>query len=119
MECPVVGPLRFAQQAEEKEFDAVMTVLESQHPHFENSLLHGAEGGLVLLRITAGARQLEEVLETIAALPFPINPEIQHGDAGMSFVEFPAYSTRVEEVRGALLERGFPASILRVVEDRF
>ncbi|BDC50846.1 hypothetical protein F183_A31620 [Bryobacterales bacterium F-183] len=95
-----------------------MTILESK-PISEAPLLQGAEGELVLLRITAGARQLEEVLETIAALPFPINPEIVHGDAGTSFVEFPAYSSRVAEVRNALTGRGFPASMLRVVADRF
>jgi hypothetical protein len=91
--------------------------LEQEHSGL--LLLRGAEGDLVLLRITVGARQLEELLETIASLPFPINPEIRHGDAGTSFVEFPAYSSRVEEVRRALVGRGFAASVLRVVEDRF
>lgn len=91
--------------------------LEQEHSGL--LFLRGAEGDLVLLRITVGARQLEELLETIASLPFPINPEIQHGDAGTSFVEFPAYSSRVEEVRRALVGRGFAAGVLRVVEDRF
>lgn len=69
--------------------------------------LRGAEGDLVLLRITVGARQLEELLETIASLPFPINPEIQHQASGLNCVEFPAYSSRIEEVRLALTRRGF------------
>ena len=74
------------------------------------SPVRGPEGELVLVRITADARHLEEVLEAIAELPFPINPEINHtlGGARRPVVEFPAYSQRVDEVRERLLYRGWP-----------
>ena len=41
-------------------------------------VLRGSEGDLVLIRIATEARHLEEVLEAVADLPFPVNPEIQH-----------------------------------------
>ena len=76
--------------------------------------LHGAEGDLVLIRISADARQLEDILDAVAELPFPINPEIHHA-VKRSRVEFPAYSQRVDDVRSALLASGFPADCLQVV----
>lgn len=72
--------------------------------------LRGSEGELVLVRIATEARQLEEVLEAVADLPFPVNPEIQHQGAG-STVEFPAYSNHVEEVREAFRAKGLTATI--------
>jgi hypothetical protein len=74
------------------------------------STVRGPEGDLVLVRITADAKHLEEVLEAIAELPFPINPEINHtvGGARRPVVEFPAYSQRVSEVRDLLRDRGLP-----------
>ena len=73
-------------------------------------VLRGSEGDLVLIRIATEARHLEEVLEAVADLPFPVNPEIQHHGAG-STVEFPAYSNRVDEVREALRVKGLTATI--------
>lgn len=74
------------------------------------SSIRGSEGDLVLVRITADARHLEEVLEAIAELPFPVNPEINHtlGGARRPVVEFPAYSQRVADVRDLLRDRGLP-----------
>ena len=71
----------------------------------EQSSLRGAQGELVLVRIAVEARQLEEVLEAVAELPFPVNPEIYHQGVG-SIVEFPAYSDRVDDVHAAFLARG-------------
>jgi hypothetical protein len=76
----------------------------------EQPALHGAEGELVLVRIASDPRQLEEILEAVADLPFPVNPEIHHGH-GTSTVEFPAYSQRVAEVREALRARGLPSEL--------
>lgn len=72
--------------------------------------LRGAEGDLVLVRIATEARQLEEVLEVVAELPFPVNPEIRHQGAA-STVEFPAYSSRVQDVRDAFLAKGLTATV--------
>jgi hypothetical protein len=79
----------------------------------EQPALCGAEGNLVLVRITTEARQLEEVLEAVADLPFPVNPEIRHHGAG-STVEFPAYSSRLEDVRQAFRAKGLTATVTQV-----
>jgi len=73
-------------------------------------VLRGSEGDLVLVRIATEARQLEEVLEIVADLPFPVNPEIQHQGCG-STIGFPAYSNRVAEVRTAFQAKGVTATI--------
>jgi len=36
------------------------------------------EGELLLVRLRVECRQLEEVLEALADLPFPVNPELCH-----------------------------------------
>ncbi len=86
-----------------------MTILLDPASH-----LHGSEGELVLIRISADARHLEDVLDAVAELPFPINPEIHHATPQESRVEFPAYSQRVEEVRAILALRGLPEDCLQV-----
>jgi hypothetical protein len=73
--------------------------------------LLGREGELVVASIVVEPHQLEELLDALARVPFPINPQIYH-QSGV--VEFPAYVQRLSEVRAALESRGFDASILRV-----
>jgi hypothetical protein len=82
--------------------------------------LSGREGQLVCISIDVDARSLESLLECLARVDFPINPQIYH-EAEMVYVfadgheekeprtlvEFPAYEGRVEEVRRALDEYGF------------
>lgn len=58
-------------------------------------------------------RLLEDLLETLARLDFPVNPQLYHGRAEVT-VEFPAYSGRVHEVRVGLLDNGFNAAALEV-----
>jgi len=73
--------------------------------------LFGQEGELVLLRVAVEPRLLEDLLETLAGLEFPVNPQLYHRPAHVT-VEFPAYSARVEEVRQLLQRHGFsPASL--------
>jgi len=77
--------------------------------------LSGSEGALVSVSIAVKPRRLESLLEALAQLPFPINPEIHHEvveDA--TLVEFPAYAGRLEEVRRALEAYGFDRSSLHV-----
>jgi hypothetical protein len=69
--------------------------------------LVSAEGTLVSVHITVDPWMLEELLDALARVSFPINPEIQHGVPLR--VEFPAYASRLEEVRSALRGRGFAA----------
>ena len=63
--------------------------------------LFGNEGELVIVRVSVEPRQLEDFLEALAALPFPVNPELLHAP-GLVMVEFPAYSAHVPEVRAML-----------------
>jgi hypothetical protein len=79
-------------------------------PH---STLFGLEGDLLSLRISVEPRLLEDLLEALAQLDFPVNPQLQHRP-GLVTVEFPAYSARVEDVRGALRSLGFQADSLEV-----
>ena len=73
--------------------------------------LFGSEGELVLLRVTVEPRLLEDLLELLAQLDFPVNPELHHRPAQV-LVEFPAYHGRVDEVRHALRMHGFdPAAV--------
>jgi hypothetical protein len=82
--------------------------------------LSGREGQLVCVSIDVDPRCLESLLEALARVDFPINPQIYH-EAEMVYVfadgreereprtlvEFPAYEERVEEVRRALADYGF------------
>jgi hypothetical protein len=73
------------------------------------SHLSGAEGELVSVRIATEPRLLEDLLECLATVHFPINPQIFHGLP--TVVEFPAYEGRLLEVQSALRASGFdPAS---------
>lgn len=61
-------------------------------------------GDLVSLQIAVDPRALEDLLEALAELPFPVNPQIhQHPVA----VEFPAYQSWLPDVRAALRRSGF------------
>jgi hypothetical protein len=68
---------------------------------------------LVSLRIVVEPRLLEDLLEALARLDFPVNPQLYHRPAEVT-VEFPAYSARVEEVRHTLERNGFSPANLQV-----
>ena len=92
-----------------------------------SSSLSGAEGELVSIRICVEPRLLERLLEVLALVSFPINPRIYH-QAGigyvdpngaedfvaMTMVEFPAFSSRLAEVREALQVSGLPPEAVHV-----
>lgn len=75
--------------------------------------LLGSEGELVLLQISVEPRLLEELLEALARLDFPVNPELSHRPNSVA-VEFPAWSERVQEVRKLLDVYGFDPTCLEV-----
>ena len=74
--------------------------------------LSGSEGELVQVRISTEPKCLEELLECLASLPFPINPQIYHGVP--TTVEFPAYGSRLSEVRDGLRAHSFDPGSMRI-----
>lgn len=83
--------------------------------------LRGADGILLAIRISVEPRHLERLLDALAEVSFPINPEIRHaapGEAGLrqlTIVEFPAYESRVHEIREALRRHDFDPDAARVM----
>jgi hypothetical protein len=87
--------------------------------------LSGAEGALVLVSIAVEPRRLESLLEVLANVGFPINPQLCHEGSpenvelgeqfrDLTLVEFPAYEDRVAEVRRTLSASGFDPASVRV-----
>jgi len=82
--------------------------------------LSGRQGALVSVSISVDPRHLESLLEALARLDFPINPQIYH-DAALIYrypdrheetqdttlVEFPAFEAQLDQVRDALRGFGF------------
>ena len=91
------------------------------------ALLAGSEGELVSVSIDVEPRYLESLLEALAQLAFPVNPQIYH-DAEMVYlyaggreeacsttlVEFPAYEGQLGEVRATLESYGFDSACLQI-----
>src|SRR2546423_3229789 len=92
------------------------------------SALCGREGALVSVSIHVDPRHLESLLEALAQLSFPINPQIYH-DAALIYrfpddheetqlttlVEFPAYEAQLDAVRTAMDAYGFDPENLHAV----
>ncbi len=94
-------------------------------PPEPSAALSGSDGALASLSIDVDPRFLESLLEALARLSFPVNPQIYH-EAEMVYryadgheeteaatlVEFPAYAGQLKEVREALAAFGFdPSSV--------
>jgi hypothetical protein len=73
--------------------------------------LSGSEGELVQVRISTEPRRLEDLLDCLAGLSFPINPQIYHGVP--TIVEFPAYKGRLAEMRDGLRLVGFESASIQ------
>ena len=87
------------------------------------SSLATSEGALVCISISVEPRDLESLLEALAQVSFPINPQIYH-DAAIVYeypggrhetcpttlVEFPAYEGRLPEVNRTLAAFRFDPS---------
>jgi hypothetical protein len=88
--------------------------------------LNGREGELLSVSIAVDPAFLESLLESLAQVSFPINPQIYHEarivtvyadqreeSLNTTLVEFPAYEGQLEEVRRVVIAYGFePSSIL-------
>lgn len=84
----------------------------SESPNCRTALV-GPDGELLSVCVEVEPRRLEAVLEALACLPFPVNPEIVHGRPGSPVaVEFPAYEIRVADVRAALEPLGVAAGAI-------
>jgi hypothetical protein len=89
--------------------------------------LHSELGDLFSLRVTVEAHLLEDLLETLASAPFPINPEIHHhaeiARNGKTLpavnVEFPAWQSQISTLRDLLTAARFPVelSVTRMLEE--
>src|SRR5258708_39014749 len=88
-------------------------------PQTHSLALHGSEGELVSVSVTVEPRDLEGLLEALAALDFPINPQIYHDAAVVyvdrgggqqedpaTIVEFPAYAGGLPKIRSVLEASG-------------
>ena len=80
--------------------------------------LCGSEGELVAVSISVSPRDLEALLEGLARVDFPINPQIHHAEGeascGGTVVEFPAYAGGLDQVRASLSDAGFDPESIRV-----
>lgn len=93
----------------------------------QSPALHGSEGELVSISVTVEPRDLEDLLEALATLDFPINPQIYH-DAAVVYVgrdgaerqepstviEFPAYAGWLPKIRAVLETCGFGGNAISV-----
>jgi hypothetical protein len=89
--------------------------------------LETSEGALISISVSVEPRLLEDLLEALAQLPFPINPQIYH-DAALRYVyadgseelvpttlvDFPAYAGWLPEIRRVLESYGFSPDCLQV-----
>ena len=93
------------------------------------SVLCGREGALVSVSINVDPRHLESILEALAEIDFPINPQIYHDAAlvyrfadgheeavSTTLVEFPAYEHWLSAVRRAVEAFGFDADSVHVTD---
>ena len=85
-----------------------------------------SDGALISISIAVHPRDLESLLDALAALDYPVNPGIFHDAAvvtrfadghevseATTLVEFPAYSGWVEDVRRTLASRGFDPACMQ------
>jgi hypothetical protein len=82
-------------------------------PRYPQPALFGRDGELISLKIATDPRLLEDFLEALALLDFPVNPQLYHRPTEV-LIEFPAYSNQVEQVRDVLLRQGFDSAGIQV-----
>lgn len=77
-------------------------------------LVSAGQGELVRLTYAVDSKQLEDLLEALASVSFPINPQLYHRPQYV-IVEFPAYTNTLPEVRATLASFGFAPGELKVM----
>ena len=96
-------------------------------PSTHSPALRGSDGELVSVSVTVEPRDLEDLLEALAALDFPVNPQIYHDAAVVwieangnervdptTIVEFPAYAAQLPKVRQVLDRSGLGGDAMSV-----
>ena len=96
-----------------------MSVWPSVQPTDASLALSGREGELLSSSVDVAARDLEELLEALSILDFPVNPQIFHdaavvyvladgseSETATTLVEFPAYGDSVRQIRDVLAAYG-------------
>src|SRR6516165_462897 len=91
--------------------------------------LAGSDGVLVSVSIHVDPRYLESLLEALAHVDFPINPQIYHEAALIyaledgreisqptTLVEFPAFAGRLPSLQNALAAFGFDPESMAVTD---
>ena len=86
------------------------------------------EGALVSVSIHVEPYYLESLLEALALVSFPVNPQIYHDAAlvyryadghtqseSITLVEFPAYEGRLDEVRHTVQAYGFQPDCIHAI----
>ena len=86
-----------------------------------------SEGALISISISVEPSRLESLLEALAGVSFPVNPQIYHDAAivrrlpdgreeseSTTLVEFPGYASRLEEVRQVIAAFGFDPACIQV-----
>ena len=90
--------------------------------------LSTAEGALISVSIHVEPHCLESLLEALAVVSFPINPQIYHDAAlvyrfadgseetqSVTMVEFPAYESSLAEVRRSVQAYGFESDCIHAI----
>lgn len=73
---------------------------------------------LLLLEVNVPKDQMEEALDTLAALPFPISPTIRQAPGKRANIEFTVGGfDRVVQVENALLGRGLLQARVQTFEE--
>jgi hypothetical protein len=96
---------------------------------FSSFPLCGTEGALVLVSVSVEPRNLELALDALAQLSYPINPQIYHDGAVLTsyadgrqerepatIIEFPAYTSWLNEIRRVWHSYGFQPDCLSVAD---
>ena len=78
------------------------------------SVSYGVKSGEVLVRFSVEPEALEDVLDSLAGLDFPVNPSILHHAAIVS-VEFPSALCDVNKIEHALAIFGPAAGPIEVL----
>jgi hypothetical protein len=84
-------------------------------PQSQEGRLYGRDGRLLTVRVKVEANLLEELLEALAELPYPINPQIFH-ERHWSTVEFPCYEGWLSAVRTGLTRAQLSANVVEVAD---
>lgn len=104
-----------------------MSVWPGVVPNDASPALSGREGELYSVAVDVAARDLEDLLEALALLDFPVNPQIYHEAAvvyvaadgterakPVTLVEFPAYGSRLARIQDVLAACGFGSGRVHV-----